>query len=204
MIVVVDYRAGNLYNVGNALKYLKADFVFSGDPEVVAKADKVILPGVGSARAAMTSLESQGLSGVIRGLKVPFLGICLGLQLLFERSEEDDTECLGILPGTIRRFGSEFTKVPQIGWNQVAWRNTKLLEPLAGKVVSGAPEASYFYFVHSYYAPLCDGATIGTTVYGEEYSSAVASDNFLGFQFHPERSGEVGLELLRHFVDFEL
>ncbi len=200
MIVVVDYRAGNLYNVGNALKHLKADFSFSGDPGVVAKADKVILPGVGSARAAMTSLATQGLCDVIRGLKVPFLGICLGLQLLFERSEEDDTECLGILPGTIRRFDSELTKVPQIGWNQVAWRKEGLLDPFAGQIVSGIPEASYFYFVHSYYAPSNNGSTIGTTVYGEEYSSAVVSGNFLGLQFHPERSGEVGLELLRRFV----
>jgi len=200
MIVVVDYRAGNLYNVGNALKHLKAEFTFSGDPGVVAKADKVILPGVGSARAAMTSLETQGLCDVIRSLRVPFLGICLGLQLLFELSEEDDTECLGILPGNIRRFDSEVTKVPQIGWNQVAWRKKDLLDPFAGPIVSGLPEASYFYFVHSYFAPLSDGATIGTTVYGEEYSSAVVSGNFLGFQFHPERSGEVGLELLRRFV----
>ena len=199
-IVVVDYRAGNLYNVGNALKHLGAEFVFSGDPVVVAKADKVILPGVGSARAAMTSLESQGLCDVIRGLKVPFLGICLGLQLLFERSEEDDTECLGVLPGSIRKFDSECTKVPQIGWNQVAWRKNDLLDPFAGQIVSGMPEASYFYFVHSYYAPLTDGTTIGTTIYGKVYSSAVVSGNFLGFQFHPERSGEVGLELLRRFV----
>ncbi len=199
-IVVVDYRAGNLYNVGNALKHLGAEFVFSGDPVVVAKADKVILPGVGSARGAMTSLEGQGLCDVIRGLKVPFLGICLGLQLLFERSEEDDTECLGVLPGSIRKFDSECTKVPQIGWNQVAWRKNDLLDPFAGQIVSGMPEASYFYFVHSYYAPLTDGTTIGTTIYGKVYSSAVVSGNFLGFQFHPERSGEVGLELLRRFV----
>lgn len=200
MIVVVDYRAGNLYNVGNALKFLGAEFVFSGDPEVVSKAEKVILPGVGSARAAMTSLENEGLCDVIRDLTVPFLGICLGLQLLFERSEEDDTECLGILPGTIRRFDSAINKVPQIGWNQVIWQRKGLAGSFVAEIVPSVPEGSYFYFVHSYYAPVSPGATIGTTIYGEEYSSAVASGNFLGLQFHPERSGEVGLELLRRFV----
>ena len=119
MIAVVDYQAGNLYNVGHALRYLKEDFIFSGDPEVVEKADKVILPGVGSAQAAMDSLTEQGLVEVLQSLEVPFLGICLGLQLLFEISEEDQTPCLGIFPGRVKKFNKSRVKVPHIGWNQV-------------------------------------------------------------------------------------
>jgi glutamine amidotransferase len=200
MIVVIDYKAGNLYNVGNALKHLDVDFMFSHDPSVIEKAEKVILPGVGSARAAMDSLEEQGLCDVICALKVPFLGICLGLQLLFERSEEDDTECLGILPGRVKRFDSEIVKVPQIGWNEVVWTSRSGLGQSAERIVANVPEDKYFYFVHSYYAPLVNDYTFGSTIYETEYTSAVAKDNFLGFQFHPERSGNPGLELLGNFV----
>ena len=119
MTVVIDYKAGNLYNVGNALKYLGVDFVFSGDPEVVATASRVILPGVGSARQAMDSLSEQGLVPVLRNLRVPFLGICLGLQVLYDMSEEENTSCLELLPGTVRCFDRSSVKVPHIGWNQV-------------------------------------------------------------------------------------
>ncbi len=147
MIVVIDYKAGNLYNVGNALKYLKADFTVSGDPEVVSQADRVILPGVGSARAAMDSLAEQGLVEVLQGLRVPFLGICLGLQLLFEVSEEDNTPCLGLLPGTVRRFDSSQIKVPHIGWNQVSGLDVSSQPPSI--LLEGIPAESFFYFVHS-------------------------------------------------------
>lgn len=195
MIVVIDYRAGNLYNVANALKHLKAEFVFSGDPEVVSRADKVILPGVGSARAAMDSLTEQGLIEVLKQLKTPFLGICLGLQLLFERSEEDDTLCLGLIPGAVRRFDSLRFKVPQIGWNQVCYTGN---EPLLFK---GIPNGSFFYFVHSYYAPCLEGVSLAQSEYADRFSSAVRKDNFWGVQFHPERSGELGLGLLKNFVE---
>lgn len=195
MIVIIDYRAGNLYNVANALKQLKAEFVFSGDPEVVSRAGKVILPGVGSARAAMDSLREQDLTGVLTQLKAPFLGICLGLQLLFERSEEDDTPCLGLIPGAVRRFDSSRFKVPQIGWNQVCYTGK---EPV---LFNEIPNGSFFYFVHSYYAPFLERVTLAQSEYADRFSSAVRKDNFWGVQFHPERSGDLGLRLLKNFVE---
>jgi len=193
MIVVIDYRAGNLYNVGHALKYLKVPFQFSGDPAVVASAEKVILPGVGSARPAMQSLEDQGLFNTIRNLKVPFLGICLGLQLLFEQSEEESTPCLNVLPGTIRKFDSHKVKVPHIGWN------TLDINPGSIPLLEGIPSGSFFYFVHSYYAPI-GPYTVARTRYGAELSSIVQRGNFWGVQFHPERSGGLGLRLLQNFL----
>lgn len=197
MIVVIDYKAGNLYNVGNALKHLKADFTFSGDPDVVSQADRVILPGVGSARAAMESLTEGGLVEILQGLQVPFLGICLGLQLLFEVSDEDKTPCLSLLPGTVRRFDSSQVKVPHIGWNQVRSLNGSAPSVL----LKGIPEESFFYFVHSYFAPVVDSFTRGQTEYGEWFGSVVARENFYGVQFHPERSGEIGLKVLQNFLE---
>lgn len=198
MVVVIDYRAGNLYNVGNVLKYLGADFQFSGDPRVVRRAERVILPGQGAAGPAMASLQEQGLDEILRNLTVPFLGICLGLQLLFERSEEDQTPCLGILSETIRRFDPDSVKVPQIGWNQVQWNSTgsRALPALSKGIENG----SFFYFVHSYYAPLGEDFTVGRSEYGVCFSSVVRKRNFWGVQFHPERSGEVGLKLLENFL----
>ncbi|MFB3903888.1 MAG: imidazole glycerol phosphate synthase subunit HisH [Acidobacteriota bacterium] len=195
MIVVIDYKAGNLYNVGNALRYLGAEFVFSADPKVVEKASRVILPGVGSARPAMESLRELGLDPVLKQLSVPFLGICLGLQLLFERSDEEQTECLGILPGTVKRFDSTRLKVPHIGWNRVCHTSRSFL-------FHGIPDRSSFYFVHSFHAPLT-GVTKGATDYGQWFSSVVAKANYTGVQFHPERSGELGLQLLRNFLEVE-
>jgi len=194
MIVVIDYRAGNLYNVGNALRYLGAEFVFAADPAVVQKASKVILPGVGSAKPAMESLEQLRLVPVLKQLAVPFLGICLGLQLLFERSDEEQTECLGILPGVVKRFDSTRLKVPHIGWNQVSSRGQNPL-------FQGIPDKSSFYFVHSFFGPVREDLTKGTTDYGGCFSSVVAQGNYSGVQFHPERSGELGLRLLRNFLE---
>lgn len=194
MIVVIDYDAGNLYNVGNALRHLGAEFVFSADPDVVLKAGRVILPGVGSAKPAMESLRQLGLISILKRLTVPFLGICLGLQLLFERSDEEQTECLGILPGVVRRFDSGRLKVPHIGWNQVSRKGPS---PLFQRI----PDTSSFYFVHSYYGPVSETLTTGTTDYGVCFSSAVARGNYSGVQFHPERSGELGLQVLRNFLE---
>ncbi|RPI29176.1 MAG: imidazole glycerol phosphate synthase subunit HisH [Acidobacteria bacterium] len=194
MIVVIDYKAGNLYNVGNALHHLGVEFVFSGDRSVVEKASRVILPGVGSAKPAMESLDELGLVPVLRNLSVPFLGICLGLQLLFERSDEEQTACLGVFPGVVKRFDSTHFKVPHIGWNQVTCESpTVLLQQI--------PDSSNFYFVHSYYAPLSSGLTKGTTDYGDRFSSVAAKNNYCGVQFHPERSGELGLQVLRNFLE---
>lgn len=199
MVVVVDYDAGNLYNVANALRHLGADFVMSGEPDVVSAASRVILPGVGSAQAAMRSLQRQGLVPVLRNLRVPFLGICLGLQLLFELSEEDSTPCLGIIPGRVCRFSDERVKVPQIGWNRVEWNPTSF-PAVFRPVLDGLPRAGYFYFVHSYFAPLSE-ATVGRADYDVEFSAAVAVGNYLGVQFHPERSAELGLQLLAAFIN---
>ena len=201
MIVVIDYKAGNLYNVGNALKYLKADFTVSGDPDVVSQAERVILPGVGSARAAMDSLAEQGLVEVLQGLRVPFLGICLGLQLLFEVSEEDNTPSLGLLPGAVRRFDSSQIKVPHIGWNQVSGMDVSSQPPSI--LLEGIPGESFFYFVHSYFAPLESPFTLGKTDYGSWFGSVAARENFYGVQFHPERSGEIGLKVLQNFLEVQ-
>jgi len=201
VIVVIDYKAGNLYNVGNALKFLKADFTVSGDPDVVSQAERVILPGVGSARAAMDSLAEQGLVEVLQGLRVPFLGICLGLQVLFEVSEEDNTPCLGLLPGTVRRFDSSQIKVPHIGWNQVSGMDVSSQPPSI--LLEGIPGESFFYFVHSYFAPLESPFTLGKTDYGSWFGSVAARENFYGVQFHPERSGEIGLKVLQNFLEVQ-
>ena len=201
MTVVIDYKAGNLYNVGNALKYLGVDFVFSGDPEVVATASRVILPGVGSARAAMDSLSEQGLVPVLRNLRVPFLGICLGLQVLYDMSEEENTSCLELLPGTVRCCDRSSVKVPHIGWNQVRRESNLAIDSGAGKLLEGIPDDSYFYFVHSYFAAAVDSTTLAVTDYDETFASIVARDRFWGVQFHPERSGEVGLRLLKNFIE---
>lgn len=204
MIVVIDYKAGNLYSVGNALKFLGYEFQFSGDPEVVRKADRVILPGVGSARSAMQSLEEQKLVPVIRQLQVPFLGICLGLQVLFEQSEEDDTSCLGIVPGAVRQFDRSKMKVPHMGWNQVDWLEDGALPPWREELLKGIPRQEFFYFVHSYYAPVVEKFSLAVTNYETQFSSALVKDNFVGFQFHPERSGKVGLKLLSNFLSLKM
>lgn len=203
MIVVVDYEAGNLYNVGNALTYLGVDFVFSGDPERVGQASKVILPGVGSARAAMDSLEEQGLIPVIQGLRVPFLGICLGLQVLFDGSDEADTSCLGVMGGQVRSFDDSRVKVPHIGWNQIRRSRSLPAQARAGRLLDGIPDGSYFYFVHSYYAPSGSAETVAVTDYAGSFASMVSRNNFWGVQFHPERSGEPGLRMLKNFVGMD-
>ncbi|HSR68736.1 MAG TPA: imidazole glycerol phosphate synthase subunit HisH [Acidobacteriota bacterium] len=193
MIVVIDYEAGNLYNVANALTHLEQDFQMSGDPEVVSRASRVILPGVGAAGAACDSLRRQELDDVILRLKVPFLGICLGLQLLFRRSEEEDAQLLELLPDTVHRFDSSRLKVPHVGWNAVQITRD---DPLFEDIGTGA----YFYFVHSYFVPLQPG-TIGQTTYGGPFCSALRHNNYWGVQFHPERSGTQGLRLLKNFLE---
>jgi len=196
MIVVIDYEAGNLHNVGRALRFLGKDFRFSGNPGEVAAASKIILPGVGSARTAMESLHREGLVEVLRSTGVPLLGICLGMQLLFERSEEEGIPCLGILKGTVRKFDETEVKVPHIGWNQVQITDSGCSSSLFFEI----PSNSFFYFVHSYYAPLLDAETLGVTEYCLPFSSAVQKENFTGVQYHPELSGELGLRLLDNFV----
>lgn len=196
MLVVIDYDAGNLYNVGHALRYLGVPYRLSGNREIVEAAEAVILPGVGSARAAMNSLERQGLVEVLRNLEVPFLGICLGMQVLFEFSDEDDVPCLGVLPGRVRRFDRDKVKVPHMGWNLVRWTSNCR----AAGWLRDRPKDGYFYFVHSYFAPIDERYTMGTCEYDVPFAAGVGCDNYFGVQFHPERSGEQGLQLLRRFA----
>lgn len=201
MIAVIDYEAGNLFNIGNALTQLGARYSFSSDPDEIRRAGRVILPGVGSAPAAMDSLRNRGLIEAIRQVRAPFLGICLGLQLLFERSEEEDCPCLGLVPGTVRRFSRERGKVPHVGWNQVRRADDGSPQSRKGaRIFEGIPNLQHFYFVHSYHAPLTP-ETIATTEYQRPFASAVRSRNFIGVQFHAERSGQAGLRLLRNFLE---
>ncbi len=198
MIVVVDYKAGNLKSVETAMQYLGADFTITDRPEEVVKADKLIVPGVGEARAAMENLKSRGLDSALEDFFDSgkfLLGICIGIQLFFERSEERDTECLGFLKGKVVRFPEmEGLKVPHMGWNQVEIvRDTHLTR--------GIESGSSFYFVHSYYPlPEDEKYIIGETDYGIRFTSAVQWENLFAVQFHPEKSGRSGLKLLSNFV----
>ena len=149
----------------------------------------------------MDSLTEQGLVPVLRDLRVPFLGICLGLQLLFESSEEDHTSCLELLPGTVCCFDRTAVKVPHIGWNQVCRKPNLDSGSAAARLLEGIPDRSYFYFVHSFFAPAAGLSTQAITDYDKTFASIVARDRFWGVQFHPERSGEVGLRLLRNFLE---
>ena len=193
MVAIIDYKAGNLTSVRNAFASIGVEAVVTSDPSVVAAADRVVFPGVGAAGSAMENLRRMGLADAVRSAAAtkPFLGICLGMQILFEHSEEDGgVDLLGVLPGRVRRFPSaKGCKVPEIGWNQVR-----------GLGIEGVPDGSEFYFVHSYYAEM-GPHTLGVTEYaGVEFSSAVRRGNLLATQFHPEKSGRLGLALLKDFV----
>ena len=193
MIALIDYDAGNIRSVGNALSRLGAEFELTADPARIAAADKVILPGVGNAAEAMESLRSRGLCQVIRNLRTPVLGICVGLQVLCRSSEEGPTDCLGIFDARIRRFpDSPDAKVPHMGWNGIGNLESKLFRDLPG--------GSFVYFVHSYYPELCPD-TIATCSHGDTlFSAALRWENFYGTQFHPEKSGSVGAAILQNFL----
>jgi len=202
MIGIVDYRAGNLTSVARALDFLREKWIITDDAKVLNAASHIIFPGVGAAGAAMANLREKGLDVELRKWVrqgKPVLGICLGTQVIFERSEEGDTSCLGIVSGSVRRFpadltaGGEKLKIPHMGWNQVALRKDH-------PVFAGVPEGAEFYFVHSYYpAPADAGSVAGWTEYGIRFCSAVARDNLVAVQFHPEKSGRPGLAILANF-----
>ncbi len=193
MIVIIDYNSGNIKSVSNALSRLGCDFVVTSDPGIILNADKVIFPGVGRASQAMSELESRGLVDVIKSITSPCLGICLGMQLLFDSSEEDSTRCLEIIPGTVCMLPKNKVTVPNIGWSEVASNGEGLFQDID----NNAP----FYFVHSYYCETLPAYTIGMTTYGVRFASAVKYKNFYGVQFHPEKSGRDGEQLLRNFVN---
>jgi len=192
-IAVVKYNAGNVRSVLHALSRLGVEAEVSDSPEVLQTSARIIFPGVGEAGSAMKSLQSTGLDALLPTLTQPFLGICLGMQLLAQDSEENDTSCLGILPGNIARF-TKAKKVPHIGWNT--------LERCDDLIFRGLSENPYVYYVHCYFLPT-GPRTISTTVHGEEFSAAVRQKNFVGVQFHPEKSGDVGQQILRNFLDHD-
>ncbi len=193
MIGIIKYQAGNLTSVSNALKRLEADHFISDDPDELEKADGIIFPGVGHAGAAMDDLRSRDLDVWLKNTTKPVLGICLGMQLLYESSEEGDSNTLGLIPGRLKKFDSSKAKVPHMGWNQF---EPRLDHPL----LKGIDHEQFLYYVHGYYAPANDH-TIATCKYIKDFAAVVAKDNFMGVQFHPEKSGSVGSLLLQNFLD---
>jgi glutamine amidotransferase len=189
-IAIIKYNAGNIRSVDFALRRLGCDPVITNDPSVIKKADKVIFPGVGEAGTTMKYLAERGLDILIRDLKQPVLAICLGMQLLCSFSEESDTECIGIFDVTVKKIKGE-NKVPHMGWNNV--------HRIAGKLIPVEMDRQYFYFVHSYFTPVC-GHTTAITDYINPFSSVLERDNFFATQFHPEKSGKTGEELLKTFI----
>jgi glutamine amidotransferase len=197
-IGVVDYEAGNLRSVETALRAVGADYIVSDRPEPLLETDRLVFPGVGDAKAAMDVLERSGLADAVRsffstGRRI--LGICVGSQIVLEVSEENDAVCLGLVPGTARRFpASQGLKVPHMGWNQVAGTEG---HPLFAGIAAGTS----FYFVHSYYPDPTEAAyRLGRTDYGVSFAAGVQRDNLMAVQFHPEKSGEAGLRLLSNFI----
>lgn len=189
-IVIINYGAGNIQSIKFALKRLGYDAVLSNDADEIRRADKVIFPGVGEASSAMAKLRTSRLDNVIPNLKQPVLGICLGMQLMCNSSEEGDTKGLGIFNVGVMKF-SDKVKVPQIGWNQIT--------NLKSSLFKGVGENEHIYLVHSFYAPLC-AETIAESEYELKYSAALQQDNFYGTQFHPEKSSDIGARILENFL----
>lgn len=193
-VAIVKYNAGNIRSVLNALHRCGVEAVLTDEVETLMSADKVIFPGQGEARTTMTYLRQHRLDEVIRNLRQPVLGICIGMQLLCRHSEEEDTDCLGVFDVDVVKFRPtrHEDKVPQMGWNTI--------EGMKSDLFKGLSKEEFVYFVHSFYAPLCND-TIATTNYVQPYSSALHRDNFYATQFHPEKSGAVGERIIRNFLD---
>lgn len=203
-LVIVKYNAGNIQSVLYALERIGEEAIVTDDHTEIKNADKVIFPGVGEASSAMKYLEERGLDTILKNLEQPVLGICLGMQLMCNYSEENDTKCLGIFDESVKWFknipnatdslgfeSQEVFKIPQIGWNNIYNLQTGLF--------ASVPENSYCYFVHGYYAALGDH-TIATTDYIQPYSSGLHKKNFYGVQFHPEKSAAAGEQILKNFI----
>ena len=195
MVAIIKYNAGNVQSVQYALQRIGIDSIVTDDKATIQSADKVIFPGVGHANAAMQYLRERQLDQLIVSLKQPVLGICLGLQLMCKYSEEGNTDCLGIFDEQVKLFSTSLTavhKIPQIGWNNIYDYHSKLF--------TGVNDNEFVYTVHSYYAAL-GAATIATTDYIIPYSAALEKDNFYAVQFHPEKSGKVGEQILKNFIN---
>lgn len=196
-VAIVKYNAGNIYSVVNALRRLGIEPLFTDDEEQLHSADRVIFPGQGNAKTTMTYLREHHLDKMIKSLRQPVLGICVGQQLLCRHSEEGDVDCIGVFDADVRRFvpTQHDEKVPAMGWNA--------LYDLSSPLFKGIAEGDYVYFVHSYYAGICDD-TIAKADYILPYSAALHKDNFWATQFHPEKSGRVGEKLLENFLNIDL
>ncbi|MCL2206838.1 MAG: imidazole glycerol phosphate synthase subunit HisH [Fibromonadales bacterium] len=198
-MIIVDYGAGNLTSVYNALKYLGIDSDISSDPGQIEKADKIIFPGVGAAKAAMDNLNRTGIGEALKTAAkkgTPILGICIGCQIILDSSEEGSAQCLGLIPGKAIRFKDEpDLKIPHIGWNQVNFTKEH-------PAFKGIPNNSNFYFVHSYHPNLSEENIYGATTYGSQtFPSLIGKDNIIAAQFHLEKSGELGLRVLSNFAN---
>lgn len=194
MTAIIEYGLGNLESVKNAMARLGEPCVATHDKDLIRQASHVILPGVGEAAYAMERLRALGLDALIPTLTLPVLGICIGMQVMCQHSEEGDADCLGIFSTKVRRLQPDLAagiKVPHMGWDNVSGLETGLFE--------GIPDGAFFYYVHSYAPDLCED-TIAQTEYGRQFSAALARDNFYGVQFHPEKSGEVGERMLANFL----
>ena len=192
MIAILDYKMGNLRSVENALKRLGAEFTVTSDAGVIRSADRVLMPGVGNAAEAMENLRSASLVDVVRSLRRPVLGICVGMQVMCRHSEEGDVDCLNLFDARVKRFEpSADLKVPHMGWNRISNLESKLFKGIDG--------GEYVYFVHSYYPELCSD-TIATSRHGVMFSAALKYENFYGTQFHPEKSGDVGERIIENFL----
>lgn len=192
MIAILDYKMGNLRSVENALKRLGAEFTVTDDAGVIRSADKVLMPGVGNAAEAMENLRSASLVDVVRSLRRPVLGICVGMQVMCRHSEEGNVDCLNLFDARVKRFEpSADLKVPHMGWNRIGNLESKLFKGIDG--------GEYVYFVHSYYPELCPD-TIATSRHGVMFSAALKYENFYGTQFHPEKSGDVGERIIENFL----
>lgn len=189
---IVKYNAGNIESVKNALNRLGVESIVTDNDKILQAVDKVIFPGVGEASTAMDYLRKRNLDKVIKSLKQPVLGICLGMQLLCGNSEENDTNCLGLLPNKVRKFTSGIIKIPHIGWNTIT--------NLKGKLFNGIDEGSYVYFVHSYFVEN-SLETTATCSYEVDFSVAIEHKNFYATQFHPEKSGRIGASILENFLN---
>ena len=193
-VAVVKYNAGNIYSVIHALQRLGVNPILTDDPEQLQKADKVLFPGQGEASNAMRYLREHGLDKVIRDLRNPILGICIGQQLMCRHSEEGNTDCLGIFDVDVLKFQPQKheDKVPHMGWNQ--------LQNPTSELFKGFTEGEFVYFVHSFYVPVCEN-TIAATDYIKPFSAALHKDNFYATQFHPEKSGSVGERIIKNFPE---
>ena len=196
-VAILKYNAGNIFSVINSLRRLGVDHVLTDDSATLKAADRVLFPGQGEASTAMAYLKERGLDKVIKSLRQPVLGICIGQQLLCRHSEEGDVDCIGIFDADVRKFKPtrHEDKVPVMGWNSLYDLNDGLFK--------GLDEGEHVYFIHSYYVPLCEN-TIAKADYIHPYSAALRKDNFFTTQFHPEKSGDVGETIIRNFLEMNI